>query len=106
MTSVGCFMSEADAGSGSRIRAILTRQNLRRLGIGAAAIAVAAFAYQFIWKAPEPDKNVVAEWNDVILRLGIEPVFPPEEDIYVGDVFAVITVDRRPASKNTGNRPF
>lgn len=41
------------------------------------------------------DLSVVSEWNQAIGKLGIEPVFPPEEDTYVGDVFAVITVDRR-----------
>jgi hypothetical protein len=50
--------------------------------------------------APE-DRGVVAEWNDTIARLGIDPVFPPEEDIYVGDLFAVITADRRAGSRGT-----
>ena len=47
---------------------------------------------------PQSELNVVHEWNQAISKLGIEPVFPPEEDIYVGDVFAVITADRRNTS--------
>jgi hypothetical protein len=37
------------------------------------------------------DFDVQAEWTNAISRLGIEPTFPPEEDIYVGDVFAVVS---------------
>ncbi|MDH7800931.1 hypothetical protein [Rhizobium sp. AN70] len=29
-------------------------------------------------------------WNESIQRLGIEPVYPPQEDIYVGDIIAEI----------------
>lgn len=37
------------------------------------------------------DENELAEvWNASIARLGISPVFPPAEDIRVGDVWAVI----------------
>lgn len=41
---------------------------------------------------PEADTFSVARaWNDTISRLGIEPIFPPEEDVHVGDVYAVVT---------------
>ena len=30
------------------------------------------------------------QWNESIGRLGIQPVFPPEEDFFVGDVWAVV----------------
>jgi hypothetical protein len=37
------------------------------------------------------DENELAEvWNASIARLGISPVFPPAEDIRVGDVWAVV----------------
>jgi len=49
-----------------------------------------------IWnKLPDRTVSVAEEWNRSILRLGIVPVFPPEEDIQVGDVFAVIKADKR-----------
>jgi hypothetical protein len=35
--------------------------------------------------------TLVRQWSDTISKLGIEPVFPPEEDLHVGDVFAVLT---------------
>src|ERR1043165_7793107 len=38
---------------------------------------------------PEAEDVAVA-WNRSIARLGILPVFPPEEDFHVGDVWAVI----------------
>jgi hypothetical protein len=37
--------------------------------------------------------DIIADWNRTISKLGIEPVFPPEEDIYVGDIFAVVKAD-------------
>lgn len=58
------------------------------IGVGGAVLLMR-------WSEPAADLSVVSEWNQAIGKLGIEPVFPPEEDIYVGDVFAVITVDRR-----------
>jgi hypothetical protein len=36
------------------------------------------------------EKDVAAAWNEGIARLGILPVYPPGEDFYVGDVWAVI----------------
>jgi hypothetical protein len=35
-------------------------------------------------------EDVALAWNKSIARLGISPVFPPEEDLHVGDVWAVI----------------
>ena len=42
----------------------------------------------------DSEADLIADWNRTISKLGIEPVFPPEEDIYVGDLFAVVTQDR------------
>ena len=66
----------------------------------------AAVVMSLIWTSEPTDKGVIAEWNETIGRLGIEPVFPPEEDIYVGDLFAVITADKRPNSKDTRRQPL
>lgn len=60
--------------------------------IGVAAFGIAATMWN---ETPLEERSVVQEWNETIARLGIEPVFPPEEDIHVGDVFAVIKEDRR-----------
>jgi hypothetical protein len=64
-------------------------------GVIAIAVFVALAAAMFFGRGPADDLNVVAQWNNTIAKLGIEPVFPPEEDVYVGDLFAVITEDRR-----------
>jgi hypothetical protein len=43
---------------------------------------------------PQPGdgtETVAAAWNRTISALDIEPIFPPEEDVYVGDVFVVVT---------------
>jgi hypothetical protein len=36
-------------------------------------------------------RTVATDWTTSVGRLQIEPVYPPQEDIYVGDIFAVIT---------------
>lgn len=36
-------------------------------------------------------ETVARAWNRTINELDIEPLFPPEEDVYVGDVFVVVT---------------
>ncbi|MXP65985.1 hypothetical protein E0493_21800 [Roseomonas sp. M0104] len=38
-------------------------------------------------------EDVAQAWNESISRLGILPVFPPEEDLHVGDLWAVIASD-------------
>jgi hypothetical protein len=37
------------------------------------------------------------EWSRSIRQLGIEPVFPPEEDLAVGDILAVVVADNDPS---------
>ncbi|MFP3711255.1 hypothetical protein SB783_45540, partial [Paraburkholderia sp. SIMBA_009] len=36
------------------------------------------------------DDYLPKRWNESIRRLGIEPVYPPQEDIYVGDIIAEV----------------
>jgi hypothetical protein len=38
------------------------------------------------------DKGAVATaWNEAVSLLNIEPIYPPQEDVYVGDIYAVVT---------------
>jgi hypothetical protein len=69
----------------------------RRL-VWPAATALLAIAFivavvrPFERPIPRVDEKDVAEaWSDSVNRLGLLPVFPPEEDFNVGDVWAVIT---------------
>src|SRR5689334_10928473 len=40
---------------------------------------------------PDPTGDDVAKaWNDSIARLGIQPVYPPEEDLVVGDIWVSV----------------
>lgn len=65
--------------------------------LGVVLVSLGAFAlWEFGWRSTPDGRGVVTQWNDTIANLGIEPVFPPEEDIYVGDLFAVISADKRP----------
>lgn len=44
---------------------------------------------------PADEQEIAAAWNESISLLGILPVFPPQEDISVGDIFAVISDEDR-----------
>jgi hypothetical protein len=48
------------------------------LGIGA---AWAAYSHFWVKALPEGSQSVEAKWNAAIRDLGVEPVYPPEEDI-------------------------
>ncbi|HEX3349509.1 MAG TPA: hypothetical protein VHS58_15540 [Acetobacteraceae bacterium] len=43
--------------------------------------------------AAEQGLSLETQWNTTIGALGIEPVYPPQEDIAVGDLFAVAVAD-------------
>jgi hypothetical protein len=52
------------------------------------------------WLTPEPlpsaetaTPDLEAAWNETISRLGIDPVYPPEEDLMVGDLLARVIAD-------------
>ncbi|WP_162801262.1 hypothetical protein [Azospirillum brasilense] len=71
----------------------------RRHGPALLAVIVAVLAGTYIVLAVRPfapplpesqTESLAKSWNDGIAKLGIIPVFPPEEDVNVGDVWAVI----------------
>lgn len=63
----------------------------RTIVIAGVLVFVASSLVAAIWLSPEPaETNVIEEWNATIAKLGIDPVFPPEEDVEVGDIFAVL----------------
>lgn len=62
---------------------------LAGFGFLAAGFAVWQFA-TFREEGPVTAASVAASWNSSIAKLGITPVFPPEEDLHVGDVWAVV----------------
>ena len=39
------------------------------------------------------DASIEENWNRTIKGLGVSPIFPPEEDLVVGDVLAVVVAD-------------
>jgi hypothetical protein len=42
------------------------------------------------------EQSVEEKWNVALRELGVEPVYPPEEDIEVGDIFAIVSSDSIP----------
>ena len=56
-------------------------------------VVIATLALRWASSPAMPERSVSQQWNDAIRRLGIEPVYPPVEDIVVGDLLAMITDD-------------
>lgn len=73
-----------------------------------AFVAVGIAGFFFIrWLTSEPpeipsSKSLAAAWGEVIQQFKIEPVFPPEEDLVVGDVLAYVVADNDPAPVEQG----
>jgi hypothetical protein len=59
----------------------------RILVYGAILFFAAYILLDFGGRAPE--RAVADAWNDGIARLGIKPLYPPQEDFHVGDVWAM-----------------
>ena len=54
---------------------------------------VVAIGWPFL-NTPDPTPDDIAtSWNKGIARLGLLPVFPPSEDLHVGDIWAVVVED-------------
>jgi hypothetical protein len=57
-----------------------------------AAIGLGNLIRFFVSSPPKPldGHSVATEWNESVQRIGINPIYPPQEDLHVGDIFAVI----------------
>ncbi|MEA2892994.1 MAG: hypothetical protein QOI05_3787 [Bradyrhizobium sp.] len=44
-------------------------------------------------RRPFAEASIEENWNRTIKSLGVSPIFPPEEDLVVGDVLAVVIAD-------------
>ena len=60
-----------------------------------AAVSVAGALALMSWLRDTPDTqdSVAIQWANAAKAYGFEPVYPPQEDFYVGDVFAIIAGD-------------
>jgi hypothetical protein len=64
---------------------------------GVAALAAVAVGGLYWARGGQSTQQSVEEkWNVALRELGVEPVYPPEEDIEVGDVFAIVSSDSIP----------
>ena len=80
------------------------RMEWRRWLAGIIVLVGVAAAVRWASSGEQPDQPIAEQWNAAIKRLGFEPVYPPVEDLAVGDVFAMITDDAK-AGAITGE-PF
>ncbi|MGX1317494.1 hypothetical protein AB7M17_000947 [Bradyrhizobium sp. USDA 377] len=75
------------------------------IAVGLIVVAGATFAaVRWAGSGEQPKLSVAKQWNEAIAKLGFEPVYPPVEDIQVGDVFAMITDDA--VSDSATDEPF
>jgi len=83
-------------------------------GAGTACVAAAVvlvilgvrwLAYRQPAQSVNANVNLEAEWDNTIrhLGVGIEPVYPPEEDLAVGDLFATVVADDKKYLSYSGN---
>ncbi|MGO8565328.1 hypothetical protein ACC743_38815, partial [Rhizobium ruizarguesonis] len=57
------------------------------------ALAMVLFAGMSIVRTGAAvDDSVPKSWNTAIERLGITPLYPPQEDVFVGDVLLALRV--------------
>jgi hypothetical protein len=72
---------------------------------GLIVVAAATFALvRWAGTGEQSKLSVAKQWNEAIQKLGFEPVYPPVEDIQVGDVFAMISDDA--VSDSATDEPF
>jgi hypothetical protein len=89
-----------------------------RRGWAALAVVVVLIAGFFIVRhlgamasrASVADASIEENWNKTIKGLGVSPIFPPEEDLVVGDVLAVVVrdvdLDSHLQTDTIARRPF
>ncbi len=66
------------------------------IAVGTIVVIVGVFtAVDFLGRGSDTPTlevdTVSTDWNDAVRQLNIEPIYPPQEDIYVGDIYATIT---------------
>ncbi|QCL99809.1 hypothetical protein CFBP6624_06415 [Agrobacterium tumefaciens] len=62
-----------------------------RVSLLAAGVVIGSAGLFFLMGETDvTDDYLPKRWNESIRRLGIEPVYPPQEDIYVGDIIAEV----------------
>ncbi len=76
---------------------------LRRVAYAIVAAIAFLAILAFGISAQQPGESLIAEWNTTIQNMGMEPVFPPEEELSVGDILAVVVKDRRPEHADPQN---
>ncbi|KDR91075.1 hypothetical protein K538_06140 [Agrobacterium tumefaciens GW4] len=68
-----------------------TQPHAARLSLLTAGVVIGSAGLFFLMGETDvTDDYLPKRWNESIRRLGITPVYPPQEDIYVGDIIAEV----------------
>lgn len=70
------------------------------------AVVLAWLVYVTFIKSPDQiivsPEALADQWSETVAQFGISPVFPPREDVHVGDVYAVLADDDPATSSSQG----
>ena len=70
------------------------------------AVVLAWLVYVTFIKSPDQiivsPEALADQWSETVAQFGISPVFPPREDVHVGDVYAVLADDDAATSSSQG----
>lgn len=79
----------------ARVWVLIRQWFWRTLAVSAVVVSAIVALHPFGDEYNPDAEDVATAWNDSIQRLGLLPLFPPTEDFFVGDVWAVIVEDDR-----------
>jgi hypothetical protein len=85
-----------------RKRYVWLRRSALVLGLALLFVAAATFIQRWT-KAPSAaseTRSVIEQWKATMMRIGLEPVYPPNEDVFVGDIYVVVTWDNDVGEKS------
>jgi hypothetical protein len=72
--------------------------------VGGGYLAVQRLTPEPFQIAENTTPSLEADWNRTIARLGIDPVYPPEEDLVVGDLLARVVSDEDDPVETKNNK--
>jgi hypothetical protein len=66
----------------------------RQVLVGVGAVSLLFLAYRYLVQSNDVQKinpeALANSWNDTLSQFGVSPIFPPQEDVRAGDVYAVL----------------
>jgi hypothetical protein len=69
----------------------IAKNHWSRFAVWSTAIAlIGVAALPFVVPQSRIDQDIPENWKNGVAALGLNPIYPPEEDFYVGDIWAIV----------------